>query len=404
MDGRGGRTASGRPRARLESSTLRVAVYLDQAFWRDDDIVTTRRSFVVFLGAIAASLEQMVLLGRVAPEHARSEYQVPADIRFVDLPWYENAANPLDVARAVAGSVRRLWRELPGVDAVWLFGPQPVAIVFALVALLRRRPVVLGVRQDLPAYARHRHPGRRVVHAAADLLEGAFRLLARRCPVVVVGPGLAQGYRAAAGLLESSVSLVRDADIVDPAWPAGRSYDSALQLLTVGRLDAEKNPLLLADVLARLVGEDDRWRLVVCGDGPLESELRERLGALGLTGHADLRGHVPITDGLVDLYRESHAFLHVSWTEGVPQVLFEAFAAGLPVVATAVGGVEAAAAGAALLVAPGDAEAPARELARIAHDPALREQLTSAALGRARTHTMEVEAGRVAAFLAEASA
>ena len=59
----------------------------------------------------------------------------------------------------------------------------------------------------------------------------------------------------------------------------------------------------------------------------------------------------------------SDVFLHVSWTEGVPQVLFEAFAAGLPVVATDVGGVAQAVDGAALLVAPGDALAAAKRAA-----------------------------------------
>ena len=78
------------------------------------------------------------------------------------------------------------------------------------------------------------------------------------------------------------------------------------------------------------------------------------------------------TDGLLDLYRSSHAFLHVSWTEGLPQTLFEAFAAGLPVVATAVGGVPAAVGDAALLVEPGDADPPAAELLRLAGDEALR--------------------------------
>ena len=45
----------------------------------------------------------------------------------------------------------------------------------------------------------------------------------------------------------------------------------------------------------------------------------------------------------------------MSWTEGLPQVLFEAFAAGTPVVATAVGGVPEAVGDAALLIPPGDA-------------------------------------------------
>ena len=81
--------------------------------------------------------------------------------------------------------------------------------------------------------------------------------------------------------------------------------------------------------------------------------MEERLRELGVADHADLLGYVPIDGGLLDLYRSSHAFLHVSWTEGLPQTLFEAFASGLPVVATAVGGVPAAVGDAALLVEPG---------------------------------------------------
>jgi glycosyltransferase involved in cell wall biosynthesis len=175
-----------------------------------------------------------------------------------------------------------------------------------------------------------------------------------------------------------------------------RSYDGDLIALSVGRLDAEKNPLLLADVLARL---EPRWRLVVCGDGPLAGDLAARLDELGLADRAEMRGYVPVDSGLADLYRSSHAFLHVSHTEGMPQVLIEAFAARLPVVATAVGGVPALADGAALLVPPDDPEAPARELERIGSDAELRERLTEAGAERAREHTLEAETRRLADFL-----
>ena len=70
----------------------------------------------------------------------------------------------------------------------------------------------------------------------------------------------------------------------------------------------------------------------------MEDALADRLRDLGVAAHADLRRLVPLED-LRRSYLADHAFLHVSWTEGVPQVLFEAFAAGLPVVATDVGGV-----------------------------------------------------------------
>ncbi len=115
---------------------------------------------------------------------------------------------------------------------------------------------------------------------------------------------------------------------------------------------------------------------------------------------AGAAGYLPLDGGLMELYRRSHALLHVSWTEGVPQVLFEAFASALPVVATAVGGVPEAVGDDALLVTPGDAEGPMRALERIAHDAELRERLVAGGLQRARSHTLESETARVARFMA----
>ena len=94
-------------------------------------------------------------------------------------------------------------------------------------------------------------------------------------------------------------------------------------------------------------------------------------------------------------------FLHVSWTEGMPQVLLEAFAAGTPVVATAVGGVPEAAGDAALLIPPGDADAAAAAIARIAADPELRRELVTRGIERVRGRTLEAESARVARFLAD---
>jgi len=83
-------------------------------------------------------------------------------------------------------------------------------------------------------------------------------------------------------------------------------------------------------------------------------------------------------------------------------VLVEAFAAGLPVVATAVGGVPAAAEGAALLVEPGDAAAAAAALERLVADGELRDRLVAAGLERAHAETLEAASEQVVAFLASA--
>ena len=107
----------------------------------------------------------------------------------------------------------------------------------------------------------------------------------------------------------------------------------------------------------------------------------------------------PTGPQLLALYQDSHALLHVSWTEGFPQVLVEAFAAGLPVVATDVGGVAAAVGHAVRLIPPGDADAAASELGAVAADRGLREGLIRAGHDYAAARTATVEVKRVADFV-----
>ncbi len=206
-------------------------------------------------------------------------------------------------------------------------GPYPHAYLLVLVALARRRRVVLGVRQDWPSYVRMRRPGRRWMHLAADLMEWIWIILARWLPVVAVGPELSARYAHAPALLDLTVSLVPAAAVA--ASPPSRDYRSELRVLSVGRLEEEKNPLLLADVLALLNSRDPRWRMVICGEGDLAPALAARLAELGVADRADLLGYVAMGPGLFELYRDSHVMLHVSWTEGFPQVLIEAFASAL---------------------------------------------------------------------------
>ena len=385
---------------------MRLAVYTDYEYCSDGVRRYGQRAFVVFLEALREHVERLVLVGRFDPRPGRSHYPLHEETELVGLPHYESLSQPWSVARSLIVSLVRFWRLLDEVDTVWVLGPYPHSVALAALTALRRRRLVLGARQDMPVYVRSRRPDRRWMHRSADLLEAIWRLLARRYPVVVVGPELERKYRDghARRVLATAVSLISERDLaIAPDAVAARDYGGELTLLTVGRLDTEKNPLLLAEIMARLRGSEQRWRLLVCGEGPMGPQLQARLAELDLLDRVELLGYVPIDGGLLDLYRTSHAFLHVSWTEGFPQVLVEAFACGLPTVATAVGGVPAAVDGAALLVEPDDAAGAQEALERIAGDSALRGRLIEAGLARAREGTLEAASERVADFLANAS-
>jgi glycosyltransferase involved in cell wall biosynthesis len=102
----------------------------------------------------------------------------------------------------------------------------------------------------------------------------------------------------------------------------------------VGRLSREKGADLLLEALARV--QDGAVTCSVIGDGPRRSELVAQAEALGLSGRVRWHGLVPDAARFLPAF---DAFVLSSRTEGTPIALFEAMAAGVPIVATRVGGV-----------------------------------------------------------------
>jgi glycosyltransferase involved in cell wall biosynthesis len=103
----------------------------------------------------------------------------------------------------------------------------------------------------------------------------------------------------------------------------------------VGRLEEEKNPLFLVD-LARSLIPQHNFMIRVAGDGPLKAELEERIKEENLQSHFIIHGHV---DDVPKLLSESHCVLMPSLWEGMPLVMLETAAAGIPVIATPSGNV-----------------------------------------------------------------
>lgn len=382
---------------------MRLGIYSDVKYCAEGGTLSTHQPFVRFITALPR-VNEIVLFGRLDPAPGRSHYLLPEKgLRFVPLPHYPSVTAVLHQVGSVRRSIQVFRSELPNLDAVWIFGPHPMAVMLALVVRRRGVPLYLGVRQDYPEYIRNRLPGAWWAWAVpvAIGLERVFRHLARRAPTVVLGEELAKRYRpvAKAGVLSTGFSLIGQAEMVSVDDALQKPWTGELQVLTVGRLAPEKNPLLLAEVAALLLSDHRRWRLTVVGDGPLGPALSHRAAELGVADRLDLVGHVPSGPSLWERYRASHVFLHVSRTEGLPQVLWEAQAAGIPLIATDVGGVRAAAGGGrAILIPPDDATAAVRALQKIADDAMLRARLITTGLNTAMEETMEAHRERIVTF------
>jgi glycosyltransferase involved in cell wall biosynthesis len=388
---------------------VRLGVYSDLKYRRDDGGLSTDRAFIRFVTSLPPRVDEVVIFGRLDPEAGRYPYPLPTEgVRFVALPFYPKVTALRGLVGAVKRSTAIFRAELDRLDAVWIFGPHPLSDRFARVARRHGTPLVLGVRQDYPSYIGNRLPGRLWSWAVpvAHALERSFRRLARRAPTVALGAEIASNYSAgSAPVLTTGFSLVRRDELISAEEALAKPWDGPLRVLSVGRLDPEKNPLLLVDIAELLRARDPRWSLAIAGDGPLHEALERRIAERRLGDAVRLLGYVPNGPELWAEYRRSHAFLHVSLTEGLPQVLFEAQGAGLPVVATDVGGVSAAVGGgeSALLVSPEEAAAAADALTRVAQDETERRRLIAAGLANAREQTIEAQLDRIAEFLRAAA-
>ena len=253
------------------------------------------------------------------------------------------------------------------------------------------------------AYYRSRlpSPAWAPVLAPLWLVDRAFRRLGRRRPTTAVGAEIAAYYGAPRpNVIEFEVNLVRAGGLPeapreggwgDPGRDADGGPDRAREAAPAAGRGAGDPRALRARRLPCDLGRRGQ-----APRGPARAADR-----LGVGDSLELPGFVAFGEPLLRRYREADAYVHVALTEGMPGVICEAMANGLPIVATDVGGVAAATGDgeAALLVPAGDAQALASALLRLKGDPGLRRELASAGLERARRTALDVESRRVADFL-----
>lgn len=207
------------------------------------------------------------------------------------------------------------------------------------------------------------------------------------------------------GVAPERIRLVYNGVDTDKFHPGSRAEARAKlgldprmpMLLYVGNLLPVKGVDVLVDACGRLATMSGDFACHVIGQGPLRPELEARIAAMGLGGRVKLAGPKPHHE-LPDWFRAADALVLPSRSEGVPNVLMEACACGIPFVASNVGGIpEVAHLGRGELVPAADPEALARALHRVLSLAGASEP--DAATVGWRSHA--VAAAELAAFLEE---
>jgi glycosyltransferase involved in cell wall biosynthesis/predicted metal-dependent phosphoesterase TrpH len=275
-------------------------------------------------------------------------------------------------------------------DLVHLCTPGPAGVAALLTARVMDLPVLGSYHTELAAYAglRSADPGLEAVAQAA------MAMFYSQCSVVLSPSEASDAVLGTLGIAAERVGRWdRGVDLArfSPDRRVPDAFGEGINVLYAGRLTREKGADLLADAFLAARERDPRLHLVLAGGGPEEEGLRARLGE-----HATFLGWLE-GDALADAYASADLFLFASRTDTFGQVLLEAQASGLPVIAVAEGGpCSIVADGVTGLLRPADATALADAVVSLSADPGARARLAEAARPAVAKRTWERALERLA--------
>ncbi|MBI4514439.1 MAG: glycosyltransferase [Deltaproteobacteria bacterium] len=238
-------------------------------------------------------------------------------------PLLEAAGVPV---RVIAGArPARLWRLAQWLNRdrievvhAWLF----IANAYAWLANRHRRRPLLTSARNCKRQGWLLDRLNRRAFAASDVIVANSQQVARY---------IAEQYGAPPG----RTTVVYNAIDTQRFHPPAQRDGGGLCVVMIGRLVPQKDPLLFVAAAAALRQQLAGVRFVLIGDGPLRGEVEAAVTAAGLQACCTLAGE---RHDVPELLRAADLFWLPSRWEGLPNVVLEAMASGLPVIATDVGG------------------------------------------------------------------
>ena len=309
-----------------------------------------------------------------------------AAVAEIDVPFYPGLQIGVPTVPAIVDALAE-----GRYDVVHVCSPGPAGIGAWLLGRVLELPRVGSYHTELGAYTALR-TGQPGLEALANF---GMRAFYGACDVVL-SPSPASDARLAELGIESERIRRWDRGVdlqrFDPAHRDEALLPEAVNVLYAGRLSKEKGVELLADAFLEAHRRDERLHLVLAGGGPEEELLRERLG-----DRATFLGWLSGND-LARVYASADVFLFASATETFGQVVLEAQASGLPVVAVDRGGpsclIDHGETG--LLAAP-EVSALADGVMSLTTTPRLHDRVRRGALAGVRGRSWEAALDRLAA-------
>jgi phosphatidyl-myo-inositol dimannoside synthase len=370
-------------------------------FWQTADgaVWEAEGSFARYVDSLAPYFDEILLAVPVFEVPPASGSRVSArNVRLAPLPYFPG---PRQFYPKLLSIIPRLRQWAKACDVLHLRVPTPAGIFAYSIGRRLGKPIFLLVVGDYRALLPHlpyRGLKRALFTAYVAFEEWSLSRMTRASLTFANGAALrAKHERDGARVVETRTTTLSLADI---GSRADTCVTRPIRLLTVSRIDPRKGLRVLPEAVAQLAAAGHDVALDIVGPtiGRIGDEERAAIVAdaerRGVTARLRLPGAIPL-DQLIATYRDYDLFvLPTRPGEGIPRVLLEAMAAGLPVVTTNVSGIGSLVGHErnGLLIDDSAAAAVAAAVSRLVSDSGLRQRLIAGGYDTARAHTLERQA------------
>jgi glycosyltransferase involved in cell wall biosynthesis len=370
-------------------------------FWQTADgaLWEAEGSFARYVDSLAPYFDEILLAVPVFDVPPASGSRLRAtNVRLAPLPYFPG---PRQFYPKLPSTISRLRHWARACDVLHLRVPTPAGIFAYSIGRRLQKPIFVLVVGDYRALLPHMpYQGvkRALFSTYVAFEEFALSRMTRGSLVFANGAALREKHeRDGVKVFETRTTTLSAEDV---ATRHDTCAAAAIKVLTVSRIDPRKGLRVLPEAVSILAAQGRDVSLDIVGPtiGQVGDTERDAIVGdaqrHGVSARVTLTGAIPL-DRLLQTYRHYDLFvLPTRPGEGIPRVLMEAMAAGLPVVTTDVSGIASLVQHEqnGLLLKDGGAAAVAGAIARLLDDPALRRRLIEGGYQTARAHTLERQA------------
>ena len=319
----------------------KIGFYNEGKYFIDaNDVVHSSDIFLTFFQKIFKD-RKIYVIGRLCTKKFNPSHYLNDNWLLTPLTFYNSIFKLLLVFPLyILKNEKKINLFIENIDILFISPSGPLSVFILNKAKFKNKKVILFVRQDTRKLISIKNNYNFVAKIFANLIETYIEKFVENyanATVFTFGGEINKRYL---GLSSSTFSIAdsryNSSDIISINDIKEKSY-TKLKFLYVGRLAPGKGLVFLIKCLSKI--NHFEFTLTIVGDGIMKEDLIQLVKKHNLIDKIKFKGYIHFSENLLNEYSSHDIFIMPSFSEGLPQVVFEAMSRGIVVVATNVGGI-----------------------------------------------------------------